>query len=140
VFGRECFDDSSTSTTTTTTEEVIVSENCLCTEQYDPVCCRGETFGNACNAKCEGGFDVDEECSANACDEDCICTREYNPFCCDESEQFSNPCLARCGGYVDVEESDSCRNEECVLVGVSSADKAKLWSVVMVCIAVCVAI
>lgn len=26
---------------------------CVCTTQWDPVCCNSTTFGNLCNAQCE---------------------------------------------------------------------------------------
>jgi hypothetical protein len=32
-----------------------LNENCICTKQYDPVCgCNNVTYGNACEAQCNG--------------------------------------------------------------------------------------
>eukprot|EP01084_Bolivina_argentea_P285463 489530_1 len=39
---------------------------CICTLQYDPFCCEGTVYGNACQAGCEG-FTVDTDCTAGAC-------------------------------------------------------------------------
>ena len=73
--------------------------DCVCTTQYDPVCCGGDTnFGNQCEADCAGATDcVESECVDNLC----VCTTEFNPVCCPDQdgnmmEQFANPCTAAC--------------------------------------------
>ena len=53
---------------------------CVCTTEWDPVCCRGsKTFGNQCEANCDG-YD-DDVCTSGACQAIGICTMEYMPLC-----------------------------------------------------------
>ena len=67
----------------------------VCAMNYDPVCCGTDTYGNNCEAECDGA----ENCEPRSCEDNlCICTREFNPVCCgaNKDEQFSNPCTAAC--------------------------------------------
>merc|ERR1712154_290477 len=103
----ECREPSTTESGRTT------DSGCICTEEYDPVCCSdGSEFSNACKAACDG-YDSCEKgrCSATT-EEPCVCTKELNPWCC-EGTEFGNPCLAECGVY-DTTTSDVCLNRECL--------------------------
>lgn len=73
------------------------NEHCVCTQEYDPVCLYGDTFGNKCMAKCEYPDVDDDEIDAGECPErnPCWCTREYDPFCVN-GETFGNWCMVKC--------------------------------------------
>merc|ERR1719443_141171 len=84
------------------------ADDCVCTEEFDPVCCKGVTYSNQCKATCDGA----RRCSAGECDaacvpdDACMCTREFMPVCCD-GKTYSNQCLADC------ECPKRCRSGEC---------------------------
>merc|ERR1712176_207779 len=48
------------------TQSANEDEGCVCAAVYDPVCCDGKEFGNACEASCDG-FDADKECNSGTC-------------------------------------------------------------------------
>ncbi|KAG2486795.1 hypothetical protein HYH03_014594 [Edaphochlamys debaryana] len=48
------------------------SASCICTFQYDPVCVKGQTFGNLCEAQCKYGLGVTYTSGA--------CTTDLNPI------------------------------------------------------------
>ena len=82
--------------------------DCVCTEQWYPVCCKGEQFSNQCDAECHG-FSIDDHCSMKECDTPCLCTKEFMPVCCN-GKQYGNACMATCEAY-DVD--DDCITGEC---------------------------
>jgi len=98
----------------TTTVEPTNTIGCICTQDYAPVCCREETYGNACEARCDG-FDAETHCTSGECETGCICTRQYVPLCCEE-ETYGNSCEAECEGF----DSDAdCTDGECATFGTS---------------------
>ena len=63
---------------------------CACTLEWAPVCCSGsKTFGNQCQAQCDG-YD-ESQCTCGSCQDITICTMEYMPLCCNK-KTYSNPC------------------------------------------------
>eukprot|EP01084_Bolivina_argentea_P285462 489527_1 len=87
---------------------------CLCTLQYDPYCCEGTVYGNACQAKCDG-FTVDTDCTAGECVAKCggfagfQC--EKGLYCVDDP---TDDCDATKGGAdcmgICVSAGDSCES------------------------------
>ena len=98
----------------TSHETIVVGEDCVCPDVWDPVCViidNGEIyqFGNLCEAQC-AGYTEDE---VVPCD-DCICTDEWDPVCVIADDGtvlvFSNLCEANCAGYGDDQIVD-CEND-----------------------------
>ena len=94
---------------------------CICTREYNPVCCNGVDYINPCVASCRGNIiDPMDDCSAGTCDiqNQCLCSMEYEPICC-ENTDYANPCMAECDG-IEVPATQYCfagrceDHEECV--------------------------
>ena len=82
---------------------------CTCPTIDQPVCGEdGETYGNACQARCEGVGVVSE----GECRNDCVCTEEYDPVCGADGETYGNGCYAECAN-VEIAYEGECRGEGC---------------------------
>lgn len=75
----------------------------VCTEQYEPLCCKGKTVSNMCYAVREG-FNPNKDCKKGECPT--ICPAIYQPVCCN-GKTFSNECVANGAG------ASNCRKGPC---------------------------
>ena len=102
---------------------------CICPEIYAPVCgADGNTYGNACKARCahvpvlhegecrdrcRGDLDCPlfEICYAGEC-APCICPDVWAPVCGADGETYGNACEARCA-HVEIVHEGPCVPAEC---------------------------
>eukprot|EP01083_Nonionella_stella_P016166 45210_1 len=90
-------------------------DECVCTMEYDPFCCDGTTYDNACQARCRGVDAPKYTCKKGSCESQaCACPYVHQPICCNE-ENYPNSCTAKCVG-IDVEKEckeGACEEELC---------------------------
>jgi len=86
VFGTICETTTEGPTTTTT------SSGCPCTREYVPLCCGGQTYGNLCEAECDGfaaGDCSDGECPTTT-------STDTTAACCDVADRNVLLCREGC--------------------------------------------
>ena len=72
--------------------------DCLCTNEYEPMCCMGIDYDNECIANCH--IDTSNNamwCNTGTCYEHGHCTLEYEPVCCTKGREeitYANQCVA----------------------------------------------
>ena len=71
---------------------------CVCTSDFDPICCDGQLYPNSCEAECDGIDDPDnsDQCREGFC-YDTPCELDYNPLCC-YGKDYINSCHAEHNG------------------------------------------
>ena len=95
-----------------------IAANCRCPKNLKPVCADGQTFGNACMARCEGNFKF----AKGACSEvskklkkkevkakSCVCPMHWMPVCGVDGKTYGNSCSASCEG-VSIKKQGSCES------------------------------
>jgi hypothetical protein len=91
--------------------------DCICTEEYSPVCgVDKNTYSNACMAGC-AGVDIKHQGECEKPVDDCICTREYMPVCGTNGQTYGNVCMAECAGVGILHEGRCVSVDEPVDVG-----------------------
>merc|ERR1719474_393146 len=80
---------------------------CICTAEYNPICCSGKQHSSPCNAECDGVSKPaadQEQCTTGECSaaeevkwKKCACQKIYHPICCN-GNTYSNECMAVCHG------------------------------------------
>eukprot|EP01084_Bolivina_argentea_P233989 393968_1 len=67
------------------------SDPCICTAEYDPVCCDGATYSNQCNARCADDKYTASTCTKGRCTTTtAIGTTEAIGVCCDGPKRFGS--------------------------------------------------
>lgn len=81
---------------------------CKCPKNLDPVCANGQTFGNACMARCEGNSEfqkgackvikdkLKKEKTSPKKPAVCVCPLHWMPVCGVDGKTYGNSCNANC--------------------------------------------